>query len=42
MRTILIWFRDLPKDQKQKLKLKHNIKKVTYWHIKMMYEEAKK
>lgn len=42
MRPILIYWRDLDNETKQKLKSKHNIKTVTYSHIKMMYEEDKK
>lgn len=39
MRKYLIWWRDLNSESKAELKSKHNITTVTYFWIKMVWEE---
>lgn len=39
MKETLRFWRDLPKESKAELKSKHNITTVTYFWIKMVWEE---
>lgn len=38
MRKYLIWWRNLPKEEKQSIMTKRNIKAITFGQIKEIYE----
>lgn len=42
MRKYLYWWNKLSQEQKAELKSKHNIQRVTYKFIKMVWEEINK